>query len=65
MTSRTDDDEWEAITAAIDHDGETDFRFGESASTCPTCQGSGEGQFEGTRCWACNRRGEVFGEKTA
>ena len=26
---------------------------------CPTCNGSGEGQYEGTRCWACKGSGEV------
>jgi hypothetical protein len=24
---------------------------------CPTCSGSGEGQYDGTRCWACKGKG--------
>lgn len=27
---------------------------------CSTCSGSGEGQHEGSRCWACKGRGVVF-----
>ena len=65
MTRRTDDDEWESITAAID--GETDFRCDELGAwhTCQTCRGSGEGQFEGTSCLACRGRCEVFVEDSA
>jgi DnaJ-class molecular chaperone len=59
--TRTADQEWEAITAKIDHDDEAAFRFGERViwGTCPTCQGCGEGRFEGTRCWVCHGKSEV------
>ena len=65
MTSRTDDDAWEAITAEID--GATDFRCDELGAwhICHTCQGCGEGQFEGTSCLTCRGRGEVFVEQSA
>lgn len=62
--TRTADQEWEAITAKIDHDDEANFRFGERVvwGTCSHCQGSGAGMFEGTRCWVCQGRGEVPAE---
>jgi DnaJ-class molecular chaperone len=27
--------------------------------TCPTCSGSGEGRYDGTRCQYCNGNGEL------
>ena len=26
---------------------------------CPTCNGSGEGRYEGTNCYACKGKGEI------
>lgn len=32
---------------------------GEECSICSDCNGSGEGQYDGTRCHYCNGRGTV------
>jgi hypothetical protein len=30
-----------------------------SADICPACNGSGEGQYDGTKCSSCGGRGEA------
>lgn len=40
-------------------DTDTEDDADEEAGICPTCSGSGEGMYEGTRCRSCNGRGEI------
>ena len=37
---------------------ESEEESGEKDGYCPYCSGSGEGQYEGTRCAACKGKGE-------
>lgn len=37
---------------------ESEEESGEQDDYCPYCLGSGEGQYEGTRCSACKGKGE-------
>ena len=37
---------------------ESEEESGEKDGYCPYCSGSGEGQYEGTRCSACKGKGE-------
>lgn len=34
-------------------------------TTCPSCDGSGEGMHPGTICWDCQGTGEVQNERDA
>jgi len=43
--------------AAIEHDDHPHTR-----EICPSCNGSGEGRYEGTRCRRCGGSGEVWTE---
>jgi DnaJ-class molecular chaperone len=41
---------------------EAEEREAEEDDTCPTCNGCGEGQFEGTKCMTCHGRGTILTE---
>lgn len=38
-----------------------DEKYPDEPGICPNCSGSGEGQYEGTRCSSCKGSGESIG----
>ena len=44
----------------LQHEEREDSRAADDEpALCPTCNGSGEGMYEGTRCHACKGKGEL------
>jgi hypothetical protein len=46
------------LAISFDDEPEQEETVSNESYICPNCNGSGEGMYEGTRCWHCKGTGE-------